>query len=116
MIKKIIITLIITIFIFIVYNSKTEYYQKSKEFHQNYFNGEIQKIVAGRGTEIYYEKDKFFYKDDYDGPELLVGDIIRKSNTEITILRKNYEGNYIEIGRGKSIQPKKSYFDYFFGI
>lgn len=116
MVKKSVVVIIISIFIFIVYNSKSEYYQKSKEFHEKYFNGEILKIVEGRGTEIYYEKNSFFYKDDYEGPELLVGDILRKNNSEITIMRKNAEGDYVEIGKGKSIKPKESYFNYFFGI
>ena len=31
-------------------------------------------------------------------------------------MRKNSNGDYIEVGKGKSIEPKKSYFNYFFGI
>nr|WP_315246283.1 hypothetical protein [uncultured Flavobacterium sp.] len=116
MARKIFIGLIISIFLFVAYNSKRNYYEMSRDFHSKYFNGEIQKIEEGRGIEIYYEKDNFFYKDDYEGPELFVGDILRKSNHEITIMRQNSSGDYIEVGKGKSIEPKKSYFDYFFGI
>ena len=114
--KKIISAIIILIFFFIVYNSKTDYYEKSKQFHTKYFSGEIQKIDEGRGTKIYYDRDNYFYESDYDGIKLLVGDVIRKSGSEITIVRKDINGNYVEIGKGKSIEPKKSYFDYFFGI
>lgn len=116
MTKKLIIGLIASIFLFIVYNSKRDYYDKSREFYSKYFNGEIQKIEEGRGTRIYYEKNNFFYKSDFDGPELFVGDVLRKSNNEITIMRKTSKGYYVEIGKGESIEPKKSYFAYFFGI
>jgi hypothetical protein len=115
MIKKIIPAFIIfLIFSFFIYNSKTKYYEKSKEFHAGNFNGEIEKIVEGRGTKIYYENEKYFYLEDYDGVKLLVGDIIRKNNNEISVLRKNSKDEYIEIGNGKSLEPKKSYFKYFF--
>lgn len=116
MVKNIFIGLIISIFLFVVYNSKRHYYENSRDFYSKYFNGEIQKIEDGRGIEIYYEKDSFFYKDDYEGPELFVGDILRKSASEITIMRKDSKGDYIEVGKGKSKEPKKKYFNYFFGI
>jgi hypothetical protein len=115
-VKKIIPIVIILIFFFTVLNSKTDNYEKSKEFHLKYFSGEIEKIIEGRGTKIYYDNDNFFYEDDYEGIKLLVGDLIRKNGSEITIIRKNNNGDYVEIGKGKSIEPKKSYFDYFFGI
>ena len=114
--KKIIPLVIILIFFFSVYNSGTAYYKKNKEFHSKYFSGEIEKIIEGRGTKIYYDRDNYFYESDYDGIKLLVGDVIRKNGSEITISRKDINGNYVEIGKGKSKEPKKSYFDYFFGI
>ena len=114
--KKIIPLIIILIFFFLVYNSGTEYYKKSKEFHSKYFSGEIEKIIEGRGTKIYYDSVNYFYEGDYDGIKLMVGDIIRKNGSEITIRRKDRNGNYAEIAKGKSIEPAKSYFHYFFGI
>jgi hypothetical protein len=115
--KKIILPIIIiTLFCFMVYNSKTEDYEKSKEFNKNYFTAEIEKIVEGRGTKVYYENNKYFYEDDFEGIKLKVGDVIRKSENEIIIMRKNSKGEYIEAGKGKSKEPSKSYFNYFFGI
>ena len=115
--RKIIpVIILIPILFFIIYNSKTEYYEKSKEFHKSYFSAEIIKIKEGRGTQIYYDNDNYFYESDYDGIKLKVGDVIRKSDAEIIVTRKNSNGEYIEIGKGKSIAPEKSYFNYFFGI
>ena len=113
--KKIIPLIIILIFCFVVFNSKKDYYEKSEEFYHNSFTGEIEKIIEGRGTKVYYENESFFYEEDYEGEKLKVGDLIRKNNAEITIMRKNSSGEYIEIGKGKSIEPNKSYFNYFFG-
>ncbi|MEW5677243.1 hypothetical protein ABGT15_13090 [Flavobacterium enshiense] len=115
--KKIFLPIIITLIVFfLIYNSKTEYYEKSKEFHNSYFSSEIIKIEQARGTKIYYENDNFFYESDYKGVKLMVNDVIRKSSDGITILRKNSKGKYIEIGKGKSIEPKISYFKYFFDL
>ncbi len=114
--KKIILIVIISIFCFIVYNSKTENYENSKEFYRNNFSSEIEKIVEGRGTKIYYENDKFFYEDDFRGIKLKIGDLIRKNNSEIIVLRKNINGEYVEVGKGTSKEPSKCYFNYFFGI
>jgi hypothetical protein len=112
--KKIILPIILSIFCFVVYNSKAEYYEKSKEFNQNYFSGEIEKIIEGRGTKVYYKNDSYFYEEDYEGVKLKVGDVIRKNNAQIIIMRKNSNGEYVEVGKGKSIEPCKSYFNYFF--
>jgi hypothetical protein len=112
--KKIILPIILSIFCFVVYNSKTEYYEKSKEFNQNSFSAEIEKIVEGRGTKVYYKNDSYFYEEDYEGVKLKVGDVIRKNNAQIIIMRKNSNGEYVEVGKGKSIEPSKSYFNYFF--
>ena len=113
--KKIIPLIIILIFCFVVYNSKNDYYEKSEEFYRNSFSAEIEKIVEGRGTKVYYENDNYFYEEDYEGVKLKVGDVIRKNDAEIIITRKNSSGEYVEIGKGKSIEPNKNYFNYFFG-
>ncbi|MBF4491953.1 hypothetical protein IR010_05310 [Flavobacterium sp. MR2016-29] len=110
------ILVIISILLFLIYNSKNEYYKKSKEFHEKTLNGEILEIAKSRGTKIYYDRNDFFYQSDYEGPELFVGDVIRKNGSEIMILRKDSKGDYIEVGKGKSVEPEKSYFNYFFGI
>jgi hypothetical protein len=104
------------VFCILVYNSGTEYYEKSREFHKNYFSGEILKIKEGRGTKIYYESDKYFYEGDFEGIKLKVGDIIRKNDTVVIVMRRNSRGEYVEVGIGRSKEPKKSYFNYFFGI
>lgn len=114
--RKIIPTILIITFCSLVYNSKTEDYEKSKEFHKSYFSSEIIKINEGRGTKIYYGKDTYFYESDYDGIELKVGDVIRKGDKEIIVTRRNASGEYIMVGKGKSLEPEKCYFDYFFGI
>ncbi|MFV8333548.1 hypothetical protein [Flavobacterium sp. GSP14] len=114
--RKIIPVIILFSILFsIIYNSKTEYYEKSKEFHKSYFSAEITKIKEYRGTKIYYDNDNYFYESDYDGIKLKVGDVIRKNDAEIIVTRKNSSGEYVEIGKGKSIKPSKSYFSYFFG-
>jgi hypothetical protein len=114
--KKLIpIIIVIFIFCFMSNNSKTEYYEKNKEFYQNSFSGEIEKIVEGRGTKIYYENDKYFYEDDFEGTKLKVGDVIRKNANEIILMRKNSNGEYVEIGKGKCKKPSTNYFNYFFG-
>jgi hypothetical protein len=112
--KTIPIILVFSIFCFIVYNSKTEYYEKSKEFYKSTFSGEILKITKGRGNKIYYENDKYFY--DIDGLDIKVGDVVRKSVNEIIVLRKGSNGEYVEVEKEKIIEPSKSYFNYFFGI
>ena len=112
--KKIFSILIIFIFCFFVYNSKTENYNKSKEFYLNNFNAEIKKIEEGRGIKIYYENEKYFYESDYEGVKLKVGDMIIKSESKIIVRRKNSNGEYSEIGIGKSKKPKENYFTYFF--
>ena len=109
--KKIITLVILLIFSLVVFNSKKDKYEKSEEFYRNSFSGEIEKIIEGRGTKVYYGNESFFYEEDYEGEKLRVGDIVRKNNAEITIMRKNSNGEYIEIGKGKSIEPNKSYFN-----
>ena len=117
MLKKIIpASIIFIIFGFFFYNSKTDDYEKSKEFYNKTFSGKIEKIVEGRGTRIYYGDQNYFYLSNYEGIELLVGDIIQKNNSKISILRKNSKNEYLEIGNGKSLEPKKSYFEYFFDL
>ena len=108
--------IVISIFCFMVYNSKTEYYEKSKEFSRSTFSGEILKITEGRGSKIYYENDKYFYDSDCEGLEIKVGDVVRKSISEIIVMRKNSNGEYVEIGKEIIKEPNKSYFNYFFGI
>jgi len=108
--------IVILIFCFMVYNSKTEYYEKSKEFSRSTFSGEIQKITEGRESKIYYENDKYFYDSDCEGLEIKVGDVVRKSISEIIVMRKNSNGEYVEIGKEIIKEPNKSYFNYFFGI
>ena len=115
--KKIIpIIFILSIFCFVVYNSKTEYYEKSKEFYSKTFSGEIIKITEGRGNKIYYESDKYFYSSECENLEIKVGDLVRKNINEIIVLRKNSNGEYIEIGKEQIKKPSKSYFNYFFGV
>ena len=112
--KKIIPLIIILIFCFVIYNSKKDSYEKSEEFYRKSFSGEIEKIIEGRGTKVYYENDSYFYEEDYEGVKLNVGDVIRKKDAEIIIMRKNSSGEYVEVGKGKNIEPNKSYFNYFF--
>ena len=114
--KTIPVILVISIFCFMVYNSKTEYYEKSKQFYANSFSGEIIKITEGRGNKIYYENDKYFYDFECDGLEIKVGDVVRKNINEIIVLRKNLNGEYVEVGKEIIKKPSKSYFNYFFGI
>jgi hypothetical protein len=119
MFKKIISGFIIVIFVTVVYNSKTDFYEKSKEFSKMSFSGEITKIVVSRGTKVYftdYGIEKYFYIEDYSGVELFVGDILRKNGEEIRIMRKDSNGEYVEVGKGKSLKPEKSYCTYFTGI
>lgn len=108
--------IVISIFCFMVYNSKTEYYEKSKEFYTNTFSGEILKITEGRGNKIYYENDKYFYDSNCEGLEIRVGDVVRKSISEIIVMRKDSIGEYVEVGKQIIKEPSKSYFNYFFGI
>jgi hypothetical protein len=112
--KAIPVILVISLFCFMVYNSKTEYYEKSKEFYKSTFSGEILKITKGRGNKIYYENDKYFY--DIDGLDIKVGDVVRKSIDEIIVMRKSSNGEYVEVEKEIIKEPSKSYFNYFFGI
>lgn len=115
--RKIIpIVIIISIFCFVVYNSKSEYYEKSKEFKNSTFNGEILKITEGRGNKIYYENDKYFYDSECKDLEIKVGDVVRKSLSEIILMRKDLNGNYVEVGKEIITEQNESYFNYFFGI
>ena len=114
--KTIPVILVISIFCFMVYNSKTEYYEKSKQFYANSFSGEIIKIIEGRGNKIYYEKDKYFYDFEFDSLNIKVGDVVRKNSSEIMVMRKNSNGEYIEVGKEVIKKPSKSYFNYFFGF
>lgn len=115
--RKIIpIVIIISIFCFMVYNSKSEYYEKSREFYKSTFNSEILKIKEGRGNKIYYEDDKYFYDSECEELEIKVGDLVRKNSSEIIVMRKDSNGNYVEVGKELINEPSKSYFNYFFGI
>ncbi|REG88748.1 hypothetical protein [Flavobacterium aquicola] len=110
------VIIVISIFCFMVYNSKTEYYEKSIEFSKSTFSGEILKITEGRGNKIYYENDKYFYDSNCEGLEIQVGDVVRKSIGEIIVMRKDSNGKYVEVGKQIIKEPSKSYFNYFFGI
>ncbi len=113
------ILILFSIFLFFVYNSGTEYYEKSIEFSRKNFSGEITKIVETRGTKVYYKDydiENYFYLGDYSGVELLVGDVLRKRGDEITVMRKGNNNELFEVGKGKSLKPEKSYFTYFTGI
>ena len=112
--KAIPVILVISLFCFMVYNSKTEYYEKSKEFYNSTSSGELFKITKGRGNKIYYENDKYFY--DIDGLDIKVGDVVRKSIDEIIVMRKGSNGEYVEVEKEIIKEPSKSYFNYFFGI
>jgi len=52
--KKIIFSLvlliIVSIFSFAVYNSKSEFYRKHNEFYNQIFTAQVTKIVEGTGT------------------------------------------------------------------
>jgi hypothetical protein len=108
--------IVISIFCFMVYNSKTEYYEKSIEFSKSTFSEEILKITEERGNKIYYENDKYFYDSNCQGLEIKVGDVVRKSINEIIVMRKNSNGEYVEVGKEIIKEPSKRYFNYFFGI
>ena len=99
-----------------VYNSKSEYCDKSKKFKRSNFNGEILKIIEGRGTKIYYENNNYFYASECRELKIKVGDIVSKSRTELIVKRKNLYGQYIEIGKKIIKESNESYFNYFFGI
>ena len=119
MIKKIVILIIIFILLSLIYNSKTEYYEKSIEFSNKSFSGEITKIITTRGTKVYYQDydaENYFYLEDYRGIKLFVGDVFRKSGNEIIIMREDHSGKFVKVGTGKSLKPKESYFSYFTGI
>jgi exopolysaccharide biosynthesis protein len=114
--KTIPVIIIFLIFCFMVYNSKTENYERSIEFRKSTFSGEILKITEGKENKIYYENDKYFYESNCEGLEMKVGDVVRKNYNEIIVTRKNSNGEYIEVGRKIIKEPSKSYFNYFFGI
>lgn len=112
-------SIIFSIFLFFVYNSGTEYYEKSIAFSRKSFSGEIIKIVESRGTKVYYKDadvQDYFFLEHYSGVELLVGDVLRKSGDELRVMRNNKNNELIEVGKGKSIKPEDSYFTYFTGI
>lgn len=115
--RKIIPGIIVFLFFcFMVYNSKTEDYKERIKFRKSTFSGEIIKITEGRGTKIYYDNDKYFYESNCETLEIKVGDIVRKTYDEITVNRKNSNGEYVEVGKEIIKEPSKSYFNYFFGI
>lgn len=117
MIKKIWRIIIVLIFVIAIYASKTDYYESKKEFYKRSFSSEIEKVIESRGTKVYYkyfDRESYFYLDDYEGVELKVGDIIRKTDDKISIMRKDKNGKYIEVGKGKSLKPEESYFQFFF--
>ena len=114
--KKILPVALFSVLIFVIYNSKTEDYKEKKEFYNSNFSSEIIKIETTRGTKIQCKDGNYFYESDYEGVKLMEGDIIRKNNESIIVLRKNPQDEYTEIGTGKSIKPESSYFNYFFGL
>lgn len=117
MMRKIIPGLVILlIFCFVVYNSKTENYEESIAFRKSTFSGEILKITEGKRNKIYYENDKYFYQSNCKDLEIKVGDVVRKSYDEIIITRKNSNEEYVEVGKKIIEEPSKSYFNYFFGF
>ncbi len=107
------------VFFILVFSSKIEDYEKDLEFNNKSFNAKIEKIVETRGIKVYfydYEKENYFYLSSYEGINLRVNDYLKKHGSEITILREDLKGDYVEIGKGKSIEPLKNYFSYFTGI
>ncbi|MEO8236613.1 MAG: hypothetical protein ABI576_00795 [Flavobacterium sp.] len=106
MIKKVILPIILVlIFAFTIYNSKKEYYEKSIEFNNKSFNAEVEKIVEGRGTKVYYQDyntENYFYLEDYSGVKLFVGDVLRKNSNEISIRRKIHVVNMLKLEREKA--------------
>lgn len=117
MIKKIWRIIIFLIFLILIYTSKTDYYESKKEFYKRSFSSEIEKMIGSRGTRVYYKyfgKESYFYLHQYEGIELKVADVIRKNEDVITIMRKDKNGEYAEVGKGKSLKPEESYFQFFF--
>ena len=98
--KKIIFSLllliIVSIFSFAVYNSKSEFYHKHNEFYNQIFTAQVTKIVEGRGTKIFYGSNNYFYSDyceeEYKLEKLIkVGDVIRKKTGILEIYREDFQ-------------------------
>ncbi len=115
-IGSLIIIVIIIIFGFNIYNSKSEYYKKHIEFYNKKFSSEVNKIVEGRGTKIYYNTNDYFYtffcEKEYKMDEIIkFGDILVKKKDTLEVCRNSINNIIFST---KVIKPKKTYFEYFF--
>jgi hypothetical protein len=91
-----VLLIIVSIFSFAVYNSKSEFYRKHNEFYNQIFTAQVTKIVEGRGTKIFYNSNNYFYSDyceeEYKLEKLIkVGDVIRKKTGILEIYREDFQ-------------------------
>ena len=112
---------VISIFCFLVYNSKSVYYEADKEFYDHaYFSGEVVKISGGRGTKIFYGESEFFYAgslaNDSVAEIIKIGDVVRKRDSVLEISREDEENEMKQIATVKVKNPGDSYFWYFLGL
>ncbi len=102
------------LFVFI-YNSKTDYYNKDKEFFENNVHGVICNIKKTRGTKIYYNTTDFFYLSILKSKDIKIHDsIYKKQKSDLNLFRKDKDGKYFFLKKIEIKAPKDNYFEYFF--
>ncbi len=104
--KFIVPAVFIMIFLAVVYNSKRADYENEKSFSKKYFNGQVLKIVEGRGTQIYYSETDFFYA--ISEVDFKVGDIFKKTTDSLEVYRNDKVTAKVKVEK-----PAETYFEYF---
>ena len=115
-IRKVWPIIIMLILLFLIYNTKKEYYKNQIEFFDKNLNGIILNIEEGRGTKVFLEQADFFYLEQIKDKSIKVGDSISKIETELSIYRKNDTGKFVFLKKETVLKPKNSYFEFFFGL
>ena len=108
--------LIFLIFCGVIYNSKRELYKNNVDFYSRDFDGNILKIVNGRGTKIYYSPENYFYLDYYKGIKLEEGNSFQKTGKDFKIYKKTSDGKLIFKGVGEMEKLQETYFKFFFDL
>ena len=114
--RKIWAVLIVFIFFGFIYNSKREFYENNVAFYNKNLNGNILKIVNGRGTKVYYSAENYFYLDFYKGIKLEDGNSFQKTDNDLKIYKKTTDGKLIFKGVGEMEKPQETYFKFFFNL